>query len=79
MKLDQKVGEERKQFATQVASISETEFEQIKTMFDGGQTVEFYEGLLAGYACSYQIINSSMENLLGPIIAYISEIIEERS
>ena len=83
MDFDHKVGEERKQFASQVEEINEELFEVIKKGFTGQESVEFYEGLLAGYVCCYQMMKTlnkeTQINLVGGIRAYISEIIEERN
>lgn len=80
MKFDHRVGEERKQFATQVTRITSETKTILKAGFDGGESTEFYEGLLAGYACSFQLaqLPKVAENL-GCIIAYLSEILEERT
>lgn len=83
MILDKKVGTERKQFATQVAVIDEKSLGFIVERFEGNKSLEFYEGLLAGYACSYQIVNTMVPKdhlpIIGGIVAYISEVVEERS
>jgi hypothetical protein len=80
---DQRVGVERKTFATQISEIDKNLIEQISQNFTGKEPLEFYEGLLAGYACCYSIMGSTSkensENIIGGIIAYISEILEERA
>jgi hypothetical protein len=82
MDFDRRVGNERSQFATQVAVIDKDILEQITKNFTGKEPLEFYEGLLAGYACCYSILNGTSEedskNVIGGIIAYISSILEER-
>ncbi len=82
MNFDRKVGKEREQFASQVSRIDESALQVIKTGFAGDQNTDFYEGLLSGFASSYRIIeNLPTENpveLIGSLIAYVSEILEER-
>ena len=53
IEIDSRVGNERKQFATQIPP----EFCQmiIDSGFHGDETPDFYEGLLAGYAVSLSI------------------------
>jgi len=83
MNFDKRVGAERSQFATQVPEINKELLEQIEQNFTGKEPTEFYEGLLAGYTCSYGIINGMPEKdvkaLVGGLIAYISDVLEERS
>lgn len=83
MQFDKRVGEERKQFATQVSTIGEPLLTELKAGFEGDKSSEFYEGLLAGYAATYQIITvlpTETHNItIGALIAYISEVLEERS
>lgn len=83
MKFDERVGVERSQFATQISEIDKDLLEQIARNFTGKESMEFYEGLLAGYVCSYSIIKGISEkdskDMMGGIIAYISEILEERN
>lgn len=83
MKFDKKVGEERAQFATQVCMIDKELLATIEKEFTGSESLEFYEGLLAAYAASYQIITNTPAVdhpiIIGGVIAYLSKIIEERS
>lgn len=80
MILDKKVGEERKQFASQSSEIPTEVKVDLDTTFIGKESTEFYEGLLAGYACAYQLLQlPEIKRNLGYIIAYLSEILEERS
>lgn len=80
MILDLRVGKERKQFATQAGNIPAEIKMQLDEDFVGDETTDFYEGLLAGYVCSYQINKSpDAQRILGGIVAYLSEILEERS
>jgi len=80
---DKRIGVERRQFATQVSEIDKNLLEQIAKNFTGKEPLEFYEGLLSGYACCYSIINGTSKedskDMIGGIIAYISEILEERA
>ena len=78
--LDKRVGAERKQFASQVPAIDEPMLEFIKSSFTGDKSVEFYEGLLAGYAASYVLVDGPEPKvMLGCIMAYLSGIVEERT
>jgi hypothetical protein len=81
MQFDKRVGDERKQFATQVAHINPEVLKVIAAGFSGKESTEFYEGLLAGYTDSYQIVRSlaNGQEYLGALIAYISDVLEERS
>lgn len=83
MDFDKKVGEEREQLATQVSSIGEPLLTDLEKGFAGDKSLEFYEGLLAGYAATYQIISvlppETHSITIGALVAYISEILEERS
>lgn len=80
---DKRVGVERSSFATQISEIDKNLIEQISQNFTGKEPLEFCEGLLAGYACCYSIIKGISEkdskDMIGGIIAYISEILEERN
>ncbi len=82
MRFDKRVGKERSQFATQTPMMNGELLETIKAGFVGDESLEFYEGLLAGYACSYQIFCTMLPDshapTIGGLIAYISEILEER-
>ena len=56
--------------------------EEIKSLFGGGHSEEFNEGLLAGYAGAYQLLSSGGKEgreFIGAVIAYLSEVLEERS
>ena len=83
MIFDERVGAERNQFATQVAVMDEDLLKHITERFNGDESLEFYEGLLAGYACCYSIISGTPQvdhkTIIGSIAAYISDILEERS
>ncbi len=80
MKFDKRVGVERSQFAAQVSEIDKDLLEHLSQNFTGKEPMEFYEGLLAGYACCYSITNGTSKkgskDMIGAIIAYISEILE---
>ena len=80
---DKRVGDERKTFASQISEVDKNLIKQVAQNFTGNESLEFYEGLLAGYACCYSIMGSTSkensENIIGGIIAYISEVLEERS
>jgi len=81
---DQRVGEERKQFATQTSKINKKMKVVLDDGFVGNETTEFYEGLLAGYARTHQLLLSKltkqeMKEFIGFVVAYLSEILEERT
>jgi hypothetical protein len=80
MIFDHRVGIERRQFATQVSRIPPEQLKVLKEGFQGKESQEFYEGLLAGYACSFQLTHlPQIRENLGSIVAYLSDILEERS
>ena len=83
MNFDQRVGAERSQFATQAAVIEEDLLKLIAKNFNGKESLEFYEGLLAGYACCYSIISGTSEadhkTIIGGAVSYIADVLEERS
>ena len=75
IEIDSRVGNERKQFATQIPP----EFCQmiIDSGFHGDETPDFYEGLLAGYAVSLSILNQMTVEyakvVIGSFIAHIAK------
>lgn len=75
MIIDSRIGGDRVQFASQLALVPATVIESIKTAFCGDETADFYEGLLAGFATTYQIMQSIPDNpaeYIGAIVAYLS-------
>ena len=83
MIFDKKVGEERKQFASQAQKLSLEDLKNLESGFTGDKSIEFYEGLLAGFISSFSLMETlplpKANRWVGCIIAYLSTILEERS
>jgi len=76
MLLDTRVGFERNQFASQVLYIPKHIEDWFHKSFVGGETDDFYEGLLAGFSNAYSILEQmpldQAKQFIGAIVALLA-------
>lgn len=75
IQLDERIDDERlRQFASQLAAIPNDRKRMIEEMIVGDKTPDFYLGLCAGLAASYQIASQpNGQQLIGACLAAASQ------
>ena len=78
--VDEKIDNERiKQFASQIDQVPSEFRKQIETAFQGKENLDFYLGLLTGYANSYVLASSGdlkkgeADQAIGFLIAFVAD------
>ena len=70
-----------RQFAAELGKLAHADVMQMEQMFSGEQSIEYYRGLLWGYANAFNIIQQRGPDLahaiLGRIAAFIADRIEK--
>lgn len=76
MKIDVRVGGNRNQFASQVTVLPKHILDWFQQSFIGDETTDFNEGLLAGFAGAYALLQQlppdQSKQLIGATVALLS-------
>jgi hypothetical protein len=68
------------QFASQIVHVPQNVKARLEEMFNGDRSVEYYEGLLSGYANMYSALQDSSpaKNLAGQLVAFVADHLEKK-
>ena len=79
LKLDNRIDiARRRQFAGEIAKLDPSLLRHLRDHVDGGETEEFYAGVLAGLVAATTLIQSDLAEIIPQATAVIADLCESR-